>query len=105
GAAVDAGVHVELDEVGAELDGALERGEGVLGMLRRGSAVRDDDHLASRRRIKSTSIVSEISSASPRRLGARVAVPAPPPPPPAALAEAIPASVSSNTRTSAGSTP
>jgi len=36
-------VHVELDEVGAELDRALERGQRVLRELPRGAAVRDHE--------------------------------------------------------------
>ena len=56
------GMHVELDEVGADLDRALERRQRVLRQLRRGAAMGDHErarHPASRRRrTTSTSIVS-----------------------------------------------
>jgi hypothetical protein len=41
GAPVGRRVDVQLDEIRAELDRALESGQGVLGQLRRGTAVRD----------------------------------------------------------------
>jgi hypothetical protein len=43
-------MDVELDEVGAKLDGALECGQRVLRVLRRGSAVRDHEDAHSRAR-------------------------------------------------------
>ena len=91
-------VHVELDEVGADLDRTLERGQRVLGQIGRRAAVRDDEHQPSRRRITPTSMRSISSSARARRCGSSV--------PrhrrargrrPAARADAIPASVSSKT--------
>ena len=46
--AVARGLDVELDVVGADLDRALERGEGVLELVVRRAAVGDDDHARSR---------------------------------------------------------
>src|SRR5207302_1126530 len=97
-------VDVELDEVRADLDRALECRQRVLRELVRRAAVRDDQHQPSTRRISSTSIPSISSSAAASRSGtsvpcrAKTRIPA-------AFADAIPASVSSKTSTSPAGTP
>ena len=91
-------MHVELDEVGADLDRALEGGEGVLRQLGGRSPVGDRPRHSSRSS-SGTSILSTRSSAPASRSRAwvpRTATTCVP----AAFADATPASVSSKTSVS-----
>ena len=92
---------VELDEVGADLDRALEGRERVLRQVGRGAAVGDHEHSRSR---SGTSMRSTSSSAAAIRSAPSVRV-RPTTRAPAAFAAATPTSVSSKTSSSAGSTP
>src|SRR5207247_8309072 len=56
-------VHVELDEVGAKLDRALEGRQGVLGALERGPAMSDHPRQVRSLCTSSASMRSTISSA------------------------------------------
>ena len=93
-------LDVELHIVRPHADRALERRERVLGLVEGRAAVRDHDH-PSRRWTRATSIRGTSSSAWASRFDGSVPVTARQRRP-ARLADAIPASVSSNATTSTG---